>query len=331
MKNIWVVYLCWLVLGCSQTKTPIPRAASDVEPPVRAQADKTVPADATSVQIDAQALPPKIKPAQAQVVKPSKKMACGDERARVEARYQNALEHPKHRACTQNNDCLLLPSRTLCSDALCIYESGPVNRTHAKALKAIQYEADLKTCIELTQACNPTVHKSRGRRCGTRRFESVCEAGLCVAQTVKRAPKPKTAQKTQTKPKTPKASKASKASKTKPQRKATARYQSPGAQLILGATNTADRRYKMDITQSLMFARNAAFDACLAYPGSKNGSITFEFSVTPRGTLSQLRQRRSSLPKRMGLCLKTWLKSLEYPAPKSQTVTVTQVIRYIAP
>lgn len=324
MNKRWIWCACWLVLGCVQTMPPATVAApgETQAPPV--QRDNPVSVDAALILPDAEAVTSTLVSPVKQAKSASKPEMCTTERNRIETVYQHALAKPTHRACKKDHQCLLLPNRTLCSNALCIRESAPVNRTYAKTLKAIQYEADLKTCDDLTQECKPMVHKRRGAQCGTRRFKAVCDGGLCTAKAVVRAPKvkPKAALKAPTRPK---------ATKPKKPRKAKTQKQSHGAQLILGETKTPDRRYKMDITQSLMFARNAAFDACLEYPGSKNGTITFQFSVTPRGALGQLREIRSSLPKRMSLCLKTWLKSLEYPAPKGRTATVSQVIRYIAP
>ena len=328
MKHHWIVLIGCLFAGCAQVEEPKAKAKAKAKPacvtnsecaqgmncdpiqkrcvpeviPLPTVVDAQVPQlmDA-SVSKDAQEPTVVVTP-----VKPTKKpsqtrQTCKSKRRSIEGKYQRALNSKKSKACKRDSDCLLLPKSTLCGEDRCIYDGGAVNRRQAKRIKAIQYDADLKICDTLTRSCETKLYRDRGAHCASKKRKAYCENDRCVAKAPRLTPKPV---------------------------KMKARA---GAQLILGTTRTDDRRYKMDITQSLMFARNAAFEACLQYPGSKSGTVTFEFRVSTKGTLQGLRQVRSSVPKRMGLCLKTWLKSLRYPTPKQGATTVTQVIRYLAP
>jgi hypothetical protein len=272
-----------------------------VDANLRTVADASLPRDAETPSVKPKSQKPVKKTGKTLSKQKASTQACKSKRRLIEGKYQSALNSTKSKLCKRDSDCLLLPRSTLCSSDRCMYDGGAINRRQAKRVKAIQYKADLKTCTTLTRSCEPQLHRERGKPCRTKKRKAYCENKRCVAKVPKAAPK-------------------------------LARLVSkPGAQLLLGTTRTNDRRYKMDITQSLMFARNAAFDSCLQYPGPKSGEVTFELKVTAKGTLNGLRQLRSTVPKRMGLCLKTWLKSLRYPAPKKGATTLTQVIRYVAP
>ena len=57
---------------------------------------------------------------------------CLIDRERIENNYQQALNKTKHRACTQDLECILLPAYTFCSSAVCLNHSFTVNLTYAK-------------------------------------------------------------------------------------------------------------------------------------------------------------------------------------------------------
>ena len=106
---------------------------------------------------------------------------CLIDRERIENNYQQALNKTKHRACTQDLECILLPAYTVCSSALCLNRSFAVNRTYAKHVKAIQYQADLKVCEQLTRSCAAPLYQKRlATSCSKNRARAYCEQGQCV-------------------------------------------------------------------------------------------------------------------------------------------------------
>ena len=299
--------------GCRQAPDSPPAATSGsnaADVAVDANADKSV-VDATipARTVDQAMLPqpvkaPKVVP-KASTPKPrvargkTDKKACREERRMQERTYQKVLKARRHRRCHADSDCILLPATTQCGQSVCLHESGAANKKYAKKVKAVQYNADLKTCPSLTRQCEPALHAKRIQtRCKAKHpLEARCVESLCVSR---------------------------------PKVKKVVPRKTGGGMLMLGDTIASDRRFKMAVSQSLMFGRNAAFESCTSHGGDKSGMATFEFTVSKRGALSSLRIKSRTVPKRMALCLRTWLKGHTYPKPKSGAVTVTQSVRYVA-
>lgn len=106
---------------------------------------------------------------------------CERDRERIEDNYQNALNKTKHRACAQDLECILLPAYTFCSSTICLNRSSTVNRTYAKQVKAIQYQADLKACEQLTRACAAPLYQKRlATTCSKNRARAHCDQGQCA-------------------------------------------------------------------------------------------------------------------------------------------------------
>ncbi|MGB0647667.1 MAG: hypothetical protein ACPGQS_10855 [Bradymonadia bacterium] len=106
---------------------------------------------------------------------------CLIDRERIENNYQNALNKMKHRACTEDLECILLPAYTFCSSAVCLNRSSTVNRAYAKQVKDIQYQADLKACEQLTRSCAAPLYQKRlATTCSKNRTRAYCEQGQCV-------------------------------------------------------------------------------------------------------------------------------------------------------
>ena len=106
---------------------------------------------------------------------------CKRDRTRIENNYQQALNKTKHRACTRDLECILLPAYTFCSSVVCLNRSSTVNRAYAKQVKDIQYQADLKACEQLTRACaTPLYQKRLATTCSKNRARAHCDQGQCV-------------------------------------------------------------------------------------------------------------------------------------------------------
>ncbi len=317
LLSVWLLLMT--VLACGQTPetpAPAPKMVEETTPEVKVKApepkvepiapvkyaDNVTPKTSAKPKKVVKKAPPKRVVPKAKAAKASAEMkACQEERRMQEKYYQKVLNAKHHRQCSADSDCILLPATTQCGQAVCFHERAAANKKNAKKIKAIQYEADRSACPQWTRQCEPVLHAQRIQtRCkADRQLEGRCEKNLCVAKTRRPRPRPKANRR--------------------------------GAQLFLGNTKTSDGRYKMSITESLTFGRNAAFTSCKDYGGSQSGDATFEFTVTPRGTLGSLRIKTSSMPKRMALCLRTWLKGHSYPKPKAGSAKVSQTVRYVAP
>lgn len=308
--------LAGLALGCADTVSP-KTSTTPVKPTINKTRDSALKPTVVDQRIQDAALDTGMTKATSDALK----RACRVQRRSVEGDYQKLFRVKKHTQCKKDSDCLFLPKSTTCADALCIRDEAPVNRRFAKKLKAAQYKADTQSCADLNQECAQALMKKRARAsCKNRKRYALCQKGQCIASKSPRYKK-----------KAPKKVTKKSPQRAKPKTKVIKKKRLKNAELLLGDTRSKNKRYAMEVAQKLMFGQKNALSRCASLGNRTSGELKFTITINRSGRTKQVRAKPFGRPQAQLQCIRRWLRSIEYPKHKSETVTVKQTFRYVAP